>query len=78
MPLTNSKLELKLKSAKNWVLSTAGPDNVKGNFNDNANVNYIISTITDTKLYVPFVTSSGRDNQKILKLLSKGCKRSVF
>ena len=49
-----------------------------GNDNTNANPNNIIFTIKNTKLYVPVVTLSGRDNQKILKVLSKGFERSVY
>ena len=32
----------------------------------------------DTKLYVPVVTLSAKDNQKLSKSLSKGFKRSVY
>ena len=32
----------------------------------------------DTKLYVPVVTFSTRDNQKLSKLLTKEFERSVF
>ena len=53
-------------------MSAAGNDNANGN-DDN-----IIFTIKDTKLYVPVVTLSARDNQKLTKLLSKGFERSVY
>ena len=53
-------------------MSAAGNDNANGN-DDN-----IIFTIKDTKLYVPAVTLSLRDNQKLTKLLSKGFERSVY
>ena len=33
---------------------------------------------TNAKLYVPVVTSSVRDNQKLSKLFSKGFARSVY
>ena len=46
---------------------------VNGNVNDN-----IIFTIKDAKLYVPVVTLTARDNQKLSKLLGKGFKRSVY
>ena len=49
-----------------------GNDNANG---DNAN---IIFTVKDTKLYVSVVTLSGRDSQKLTKLLSKGFGRSVY
>ena len=32
----------------------------------------------NTKLYVPVVTLSAKDNQKLSKLLSKGLGRSVY
>ena len=61
MPLINCKVELKLKSTKYCVLSVAGNEN---NINEDANANNIIFTIKDTKLYVPVVTLSARDNLK--------------
>ena len=74
MPLINCKVELKFSWSKHCVLSVAGTYNVNGNNGDNN----IIFTIKDTKLYVPVVTSSTRDNQKLSsKLLSKGFERSV-
>ena len=42
------------------------------------NSNNIIFPIKDTKLYVPVVTLSAKDNQKLSKLLSKGSERSVY
>ena len=74
MGLINCKVELKLKWTKLCVLYAAGADNVNGNVNDNIN----IFTLKDTKLYVPAITLSGRDNQKLSKLLSKGFERSVY
>ena len=52
-------------------MSEAGNDNA----NDNPNVIY---TIKDTKLHVPVVTLSAKDNQKLSKLLSQGSERSVY
>ena len=52
-------------------MSAAGSDSA----NDNSH--NIIFTIKDTKLYVPVVTLSARDNQKLSKLLGKGFERSV-
>ena len=60
-PLINCKVELKFKWTRYCVLSAAG--------NDNDNDDYgkkIIFTIKDTKLYVPVVTLSARDNQNFL------------
>ena len=59
---------------KLFFFSAAGTDNV----NDNVNDNNIIFTIKDTKLHVPVVTLSARDNQKLSKLRSKGFERSVY
>ena len=74
MPLINCKVEFKLKWTKCCVLSAA--DNV--NINDNNNVNNIIFTMKDTRLYILLVTLLERDNQKLSKLLSKGFERSVY
>ena len=69
MPLINCKIELKLKWTKCFVLSTPGNDDIKNNANN------IIFTMKDTELYVPFVTLSARDNQKIHQnFLVKGLK----
>ena len=48
-------------------MSAAGADDV-----NNKDSNYIIFAIKNTKLYVPVVTLSTRDNQKLSKLPSKG------
>ena len=45
--------------------------NENDNANDNDQANNIISTIKDTKLYVPVVTLSAKNNQKLSKLLGK-------
>ena len=71
MPLINCKVELKRKYTKYCILSAAVADNVDAN-DDN------IFPIKGTKLYVPVVTVSARDSQKLSKLLSKGFKRSVY
>ena len=52
MPLSNCKVELKLKWRKYCVLSADRNDNVNGNVNDDINGNNIVFTIKDTKLYV--------------------------
>ena len=59
MPLINFKTELILKSTKYCVLTATGADNT------DANLNSIIFTIKDTKLYVPAVNLSAKDNQKL-------------
>ena len=45
--------------------------NENDNANDNDKANNIISFIKDTKLYVPAVTLSAKNNQKLSKLLGK-------
>ena len=40
--------------------------------------NNVIFTIKDTKLYVPVVALSARDNWKLSKILSKGFERSIY
>ena len=72
--MVNCKVELKLRWTKHCVLSVAGADNANGNNNDN-NVIFIIKA---TKLCVPVVTLSAKDNQKLSKLLSKRFERSVY
>ena len=61
MPLINCKVELKLKWIKYCVLTLAGADNI------HSNPNNIIFTVKDTKLNVPVVTLSAKDNQKLHK-----------
>ena len=57
MSSINWKFELKLKSAKYCVLSAPGNNN-----NDNDRDDKIIFTIKDTKLCIPVVTLSAKDN----------------
>ena len=72
MPLINCKVALKLKWEKYCVLSAAGNDNT------NDNPDNIIFTIKDTKLHVPVVTLSAKDNQKLSNFLSKRLERLVY
>ena len=72
MPLINWKVELKRKWMNHCVLSANGNDNI------DADPNNIIFTIKGTKLYVPIVTLSAKNNKKLSKLLSKGFERSVY
>ena len=64
--LINCKVELKLIWTKHCVLPVARIDKANGNNDDN-----IIFTNKDTKLYVPVITLSARDNQTLSKLLRK-------
>ena len=71
MPLINCKAELKFKWTKHYVLAADGNDN------DDMNSNNTF-TIKITKLYVPVVTLSAKENQKLSKRLSKEFERSVY
>ena len=66
MPLTNCEISLQLKWSENCFLVAGTVANQVQTF-----------TITDTKLYVPFVTLSTQDNVKLLKQLESGFKRTV-
>ena len=68
---------MKLKWAKYCVFSATGNDNLYNIVNHN-NGNNIILTIKDTKLYVPVVTLSAIDNQKLSNVPSEGCERSFY
>ena len=68
---------MKLKWAKYCVFSATGNDNLYNIVNYN-NGNNIILTIKDTKLYVPVVTLSAIDNQKLSNVHSEGCERSFY
>ena len=72
--MINCKVGLKLKWMKHCVLS------VLDNENDNAVFNFksIIFSIKYTKLYVPVVTLSVKDNKKLSRFLSKEFERSVY
>ena len=48
------------------------------NDDSNGNDDNIIFTIKDTKVYVPVVTLSARDNWKLTKLLRKRFERSLY
>ena len=73
MSLSNCKLELELKWKKYCVFSVAGNEN---NINENANASNIL--LSKTKLYVPVLTLSLKDNQKLSALFSKRFDRSVY
>lgn len=58
MPMTNSKVELKLKWRKHCVLSVGINDNT------DADSDNIIFPVKDTKLYIPLVTLLAKDSEK--------------
>ena len=45
--------------------------------NANANPNNVIFTIKETKLHIPVLKLSAKENNKLSKLLSKGFRRST-
>ena len=68
MPLVNCKIDLELTWHKDCMISSA-----------NAAANHVVSfMITDTKLYVPVVTLSTKDNTKLTKQLNEGFKRTIY
>ena len=68
MPLVNCKIDLELTWHKDCMISSA-----------NAAANQVVSVmITDTKLYVPIVTLSTKDNTNLTKQLNEGFKRTIY
>ena len=70
MPLSNCKVELKLKWARHYVLATASIVNTNGSPNN------IIFTIKD-RIICPVAAFSAKDNHKLPKL-SKGFEKSMY
>ena len=64
MPLINCKIHLELNWSKNCMMSNV--------------VGATTFKITNTKLYVPIVTLSSKNNAKLVKLLEDGIDRSVY
>ena len=62
MSLINCNVELRRRLKKYCVLSVAGTDNANGNYDDN-----VVSNIKDTKMYLPVLTLSVRDNQNFFE-----------
>ena len=68
MPLVNCKIDLELTWHKDCMISSA-----------DAAANQVASfIITDTKLYVPIVTLSAKDNNNLTKQLNEGFKRTIY
>ena len=74
MPLINCKIHLELNWNNNCVMY--GADTYAGG--NNANDRETTFKITSTKLYVPAVILSTKDNVNLTKQLSEGFKRSVY
>ena len=78
MPLINCKIHLELNWNNNinvWRV-IYGADTYAGG--DNANDRETSFQTTSTKLYVPVVTSSTKDNVNVTEQLDEGFKRSVY
>ena len=68
LPLVNCKIDLELTWHKDCMISSV-----------NAAAGQVVSfMITDTKLYVPVVTLSTKDNTNLTKQLSEGFKRTIY
>ena len=68
MPLVNCKIDLELTWHKDCMISIA-----------NAAAGQVVSfMITNTKLYLPVVTLSTKDNNNLTKQLNDGFKRTIY
>ena len=74
MPLIHCKIHLEPNWNGNCVMY--GADTYAGG--DNANDRETTFQITSTKLYVPIVTLSTKDNVNLTKQLNEGFERSVY
>ena len=74
MPLINCKIHVELNWSNNSVIY--GADTYAGG--DNANNRKATFKITSTKLYVPIVTLSTKDNVNLTEQLDETFKRSVY
>ena len=68
MPLVNCKIDLELTWHKDCIISSA----------DAATGQVVSFMITDTKLYVPIVTLSTKDNTNLTQKLNEGFKRTIY
>ena len=66
MPLINCEINIFLTWSQNFIIVTRDYGNRVPKF-----------AITDTKLYVPVVTLSAQDNEKLLQQLKTGFKRTI-
>ena len=68
MPLVNCKIDLELTWHRVCIISS-----------ENAAGGQVVSfMITNTKLYVPVVTLSTKDNNNLTKQLNDGFKRTIY
>ena len=66
MPLNNCEINIILTFSKKCIIVTGTGDNKEPKFE-----------ITDTKLYVPNVTLSAQDNEKLLQQLKTALKKQL-
>ena len=76
MPLINCKIQLELNWNNNCVMW--GADTYAGGDKNDNNNRGTTFQITSTKLYVPVVILSTKDNEDLIKQLDEGFKRSVY
>ena len=79
IPLINCEVSLTLTSSANCVITSkayrkANVETAVVRINNPANATF---KITDTKLYVPVVTLSTHDDNKLLEQLKIGFKRTI-
>ena len=74
MHLINFKIHLELNWNNDCVMYGADTYTGGGNVNDRETT----FQITSTKMYVPFVTLSTKDNVNLTKQINEGFKRSVY
>ena len=83
MPLINCEVSLTLTWSENWVLTDITTQNTRAAQGDNPARERIdaltnaIYKITNTKLYVPVVTLSTKDDNNFLEKLKSGFKRTI-
>ena len=68
LPLVNGKIDLELTWHKDCIISSA----------DAAAGQVVSFMIMDTKLYIPIVTLSTKDNTNLTKQLNEGFKRTIY
>ena len=74
MPLFNCKIHLELNWSKDCVMPTIDDDDDDDDDDNDDDTTFKINT----KLYVPIVTLSSKDNVKLVKLLEEGFNRPVY
>ena len=80
MPLINCEVSLILTWYKKCVITSKATRREVGSDNPVDEINYPTGAtfkINDTKLYVPVVTLSAQDDNKLLEQLKTGFKRTI-